>query len=58
MVRFLISAAFWGESLIRGRHLLECSACFDLSVDGMTLVREQHLFEAQHLLEEIQYVSI
>ena len=32
MVRFLISIAFWGVAFIRGRHLLDNAAYFDLSV--------------------------
>ena len=32
MVRFLISIAFWGVAFIRGRHLLDSAAYFDLSV--------------------------
>ena len=49
MVTILISAAFRsaalvrGEALIRGRHLFQCGH-----------PKEWCLFEAQHLLEEMQ----
>ena len=54
MTMFLLSAAFWGAALIRGRRLLVGGTYFDLSVNGEVLIRGWCLYEDQHLLEELQ----
>ena len=38
------------------RHLLKGGAYFDLNGDGVVLIKGLCLIEAQHLLEEIQYI--
>ena len=38
MDRFLISATFWGEALIRGKRLSQGGAYFDLSVNDAALI--------------------
>ena len=53
MVRYLISAAFLGAALVRGRVLCEGGACFDLTVNGVALVRGWCSFEDRRLLEKM-----
>ena len=43
LVRFLISAAFF--------------SCYNLSVNGAVLIKREHQFETQCLLEDIRYES-
>ena len=38
MIRYLKSAAFWGDTLIRGRRLLERDDYSDVSVNGAALL--------------------
>ena len=58
MLRFLVSAAFWGAVIIRGRRLLEGENYSDLSFDGAARIREHRLFEFRSLLEKIRHVKL
>ena len=58
MVRFLKCTACWGAALIRGRRLLEVGTFSDLCVKVASLIRGQHVFETQPLLEEMWYLFV
>ena len=53
MVRFLICTVFRGAALVKGRRLIEGGAYSDLSVNGVAIIRERHLFEVRRFLEKI-----
>ena len=57
--RFLISAEFWGATLIRGMCLLDGCAYADQIVSGVVFIRGWYLFQAWCFLDEygIAYFS-
>ena len=50
--RFLISAEFWGATLIRGMRLLDGRAYADQIVNGVVFIRGWYLFQAWCFLDE------
>ena len=45
------------QRLLERRCLLEGGAYFNVDAQGAAVVRGRHLFDAQHLLEEILYMT-